>query len=101
MGAGGPVEAHFAAEVAGDVRIGGCSYRAATVTATFMSDAGWIAQEILYFTDLGFGALVATYVSGEPEEWRVALSGLVPVPDGAGVGAAGVPAITPAGGPLE
>ena len=57
----GQTEAQTAAYVFGSdqsVDLGGCSYDAVTVDATFLRTNGWEGQKFLFFPDLGFATLV-------------------------------------------
>ena len=63
----------------GERQLSGCTYRTIPVKVTFMDDRGWVAQDLLYFSD--FGLSVATgrqHVTDRAPRWR-ALAGLVPI----------------------
>jgi hypothetical protein len=55
------------------MQIGTCSYDTIDVKVSFMSADGWLWQEFTYFTDLGFGAIIARQAEGEegPSRARV------------------------------
>ncbi|WP_461307993.1 hypothetical protein, partial [Albidovulum sp.] len=61
-------------------RIGDCSYRTISAKLSVIDGAAWIAQDFIYFADLGFAVATGWAQSGsERPVWR-ALAALYPLP---------------------
>lgn len=73
-GTAGDVDAHYVFNDVVTTVIGGCTYPTITVKAAFVAPDGWMAQEFVYFPTLGFAAVVAGQIEGEPQAWRVQLT---------------------------
>ena len=62
----------------GERQLSGCTYRTIPVKVTFMDDRGWVAQDMLYFSDFGLSVTTGRQrVTDRAPRWR-ALAGLVP-----------------------
>lgn len=59
-----------------DVDLGGCSYHAVPVKASFIWTDGWMMQEFLYLDALGIGIIVASQYSSEPQPAKFVVAGL-------------------------
>ena len=59
-----------------EVELGGCSYHAVPVKASFIWSDGWMMQEFLYLDALGIGIIVASQYSSETEPAKFVLAGL-------------------------
>ncbi|WP_318337670.1 hypothetical protein [Defluviimonas sp. D31] len=65
---------------ASDREIGGCRYATLPVKASFVGPVDWVAQDFIYFSDLGIAVPTARMVSGAERPSGRALAGLRSLP---------------------
>ncbi|MCU9847070.1 hypothetical protein OEZ60_03545 [Defluviimonas sp. WL0024] len=80
---GGAIDTDTAVYVFGsasDREIGGCRYATLAVKASFIGPVDWVAQDFIYFTDIGIAVPTARRVAGAERPSGRALARLIRLP---------------------